>query len=948
MRERGRALVLVALLLVSAVGGVASVASAAESPPSGMVSIPDEQISEDVPSGESIPVSASAFEDGRVLSSAHASSMSLTLTTAANADEVMGTDAVSLSGDEMVLVLSDDTNHEGRRVAIEATALRQALGYLPRVVQGVHDDGTRWSRTIRYDDGFVVFSVPEFSSNVVSFGGETTVSGRFLDGSTASYDLADADSVSNLSVNVTGAVGHEQDSESGTITGDGSSSLSIAGSLEPQGPSGATDPSLTITGERRAINHTEDLHQTASRSLSDPPSTVVTVKYRIEKSDAGSYSVALENASGHNTTVASGSTDYAVTLTDTKTLNVQTGGSLTLYSDIQSGYLDYIKIVGSTPRDVSANIGGSTVSFGDFAEGETKTRSIDVPAGASSLDLSTLDNQSSLSWSLSYEERVQTHAPSVTVNGNTTSTSQTLSPGETASLSTDTSWIQSGTNTIEVGVGDGTLSSDAPTQAVNLSFRHDSASRQSVNYTSSAWSERYNVSTHFASAKSGATFTVPFASHVVEIGAVEKRIGGGSWMPVSDSATAFHNGTLTVDIGDVPADTTARVRANGVKVGVDGGEIQVTDPTTESEGALDSKLKVTSVNQSRDLVLNVGGTLSGDRVHYAYEASWSDSSEYALQSSSSGQHLVLPNAVENGTVRVSTIPVKASPQTGDVAVTVETPRQSEPVFTVSSGNTPSDSVDFTFLNAKDETKYILWSQTYEMVRDSGTANSPLTLTDDDSRETLEFRFEDGTSSSDSDDSGSTVRVIGQYARSTASSMGGVNWLGLGVLLIGGIGVLYVGGRFAGSSSGSSSRTGRVLRSVAGGAQLVARNPKVVGALLALGLVGALVTGVIQLPPGTGVLLLVTAIPLGTFFVLRRTGSFSLPVFGVVSGAAILLGLQLTGNLVSTILSAGPVQKMLPFLGIGVIYVAYRAVKAYRRGKTTNVVVDAVRRRRGGQ
>ncbi|RXK46161.1 hypothetical protein EAF64_20535 [Halorientalis pallida] len=89
--------------------------------------------------------------------------------------------------------------------------------------------------------------------------------------------------------------------------------------------------------------------------------------------------------------------------------------------------------------------------------------------------------------------------------------------------------------------------------------------------------------------------------------------------------------------------------------------------------------------------------------------------------------LGLPNALEWGQTRITTIPVEATPQTGEVTLSVGRPSATEPKFVVQPGQTQGDEVDFTFTGAADGTDYILYSYTQDIVRDPGTAQSPLML-----------------------------------------------------------------------------------------------------------------------------------------------------------------------------------------------------------------------------
>jgi len=127
--------------------------------------------------------------------------------------------------------------------------------------------------------------------------------------------------------------------------------------------------------------------------------------------------------------------------------------------------------------------------------------------------------------------------------------------------------------------------------------------------------------------------------------------------------------------------------------------------------------------------------------------SWTAPEDHTVFRADGTQQVRLPKASDGSLARISTIPVSVAPGTGDVRVDVESPSRTEPEFYVKPGPSGSGQpVQFTYLSAKDDTKYLLWSQTNEIVRDSGTANSPITLEDDDSKERLQFLIDDGGSS----------------------------------------------------------------------------------------------------------------------------------------------------------------------------------------------------------
>ncbi|MEA5408622.1 hypothetical protein VB773_14275 [Haloarculaceae archaeon H-GB2-1] len=139
------------------------------------------------------------------------------------------------------------------------------------------------------------------------------------------------------------------------------------------------------------------------------------------------------------------------------------------------------------------------------------------------------------------------------------------------------------------------------------------------------------------------------------------------------------------------------------------------------------------------------------------------------------------------------MPVSVNPLAGDVHVSPTDPSSTEPTFVVEPGDGTGDKVEYTFENAKDETHYVLWSVSSGIVRDDGTANSPLTLTDDDSNEKLQFQVDENTGSSDSGGGGGSSSVPNSFDEVSAG--GGA----LGAASLGDVGIIViVGGLIAGA------------------------------------------------------------------------------------------------------------------------------------------------------
>ncbi|WP_188878995.1 hypothetical protein [Halarchaeum grantii] len=960
--KRISALALVVLVVGSLVVPFVGGAVAAGGAPSGMTGVPDGNIDADVPAGESLPVDASDLQ-GQVYASEYAQSLDVTLTTAENADDVVGSDSVRVSGDGMALVLSDSQHHAGREVGIEATVLRQSLGYLPEAVYGVHDDGSKWQRSATYRDGWLVFTVPEFSSNVVSFTGEVSINATpATDGTSASWSLSSTDAVSAPVVNVTGVQNTETDVKSVSSASDGSTTnLSVAGTSVSPATVNVTDVTPTSSVDYADSSERSTSSQTTFTVPIDSdsrPISGVNVEWTLSGSVGWDADAAVYVAGGdvgssvfsdgelvqeYSRQDAPWDTVYKEESIDPSISGVNT---LTIGLEVRSSSSDFDAM---TVTDHDSDGEAISVSVEEdlslaVSDSETGDSATVTSPGTYSLDIST--STTDLSWSgsgsvdgsISYEERTQTANASVELNGNATTVhSGTLADGETVSATLAKSDLREGTNRLNVTMGDGSLSADAPEMQADVTLTHDATDRISTTYDGEKWSERYNISHTFAGDRGSASATIPFANEVVGIRSIEASVNGSEWSPVStsDYALSADGNDLTVDLdgvvgGDITAGTSVSVRTTGTRVHVSGGSIKVTEPTTRGE-RLDSEVAVLT-RGSGDFAISTG-TPSPDtppRIHYTYDESW-DADERAVVTSGGSQSLVMPSVGASDTFRVSTIPVVAEPETaaGDVAVRVDEPAQTTPQFEVSGSAHEGDTIRYTFLDAQDDTTYSLYSQTRDVVLDSGTANSPLTLSGADDAGVLEFvTGSDGASQpSDSGETG----LMGPVPSSTTTGV----WDALStplVILTGVVAliVLWLVQRRFSDSDPARSRSSGPLSLVASTATSSARwgrrHPGAVGVLAAVVGVGLIATGVISVPSGTVPALFTVGAPLASYVALGRLGDRSMLVWGAIAGISVVIGLVWMGvDLFGELLN----QQVSIVLAVGGLALAYKLVQAYQ-------------------
>ena len=237
MFKRSITVLVVLVMITSMVAPFAGTVGAQQSgAPSGMVGVPSENVGPPdhaqgggngggPPGGvelpESVPTDAAAWS---VHASKHAGDLGVTI------GEISGSPA---------LVFSDDVNHDGREVAVDATTLEETLGERPPTAYGLHEDGSEWTSSISYENGMAVFEVPRFSSNTVTFEGTISLTGSPAEnGTTYTYDLSDSEDISDINVTLTGSENRMTQTVSDTNVPDGGSvSVNVDGTMAPSAES---------------------------------------------------------------------------------------------------------------------------------------------------------------------------------------------------------------------------------------------------------------------------------------------------------------------------------------------------------------------------------------------------------------------------------------------------------------------------------------------------------------------------------------------------------------------------------------------------------------------------------------------------------------------------------------------------------------------------------------
>jgi len=854
----------------------------------------------------------------------------------------------------VALVVTDDQHSAGREVGIPTDALESALGRQPQVARGVHESGEQWTAPISYEDGHAVFEVPHFSTNTVTFSGTYTIDASpASDGSQFVYDITDMDTVTDFSVNVTGVRNTETETFSATSVSDGHSRSITLGGNEPLSGPQTGNPEVEITG-----NVIEEGYGIAdgeySSSGEHPGRNGVVFQSSSEANRidwtfaSNSYNVdvtLVDDGSGNDiksVPASQGSMDvdiesnknYRLVLEDTSASvrsefyeygsPMTTSGSFGYVTGVEEGQksdgyaMAFSRIdLMNEPRAASISASdGTSWSAGDFTDGETKSAEFDLTKSADQLTLSA--SAGKYDYTFTATETTVTDSPSIEINGNTTSHSGTLADGNTESLTVNAGWLHEGQNTVTVSAA-GTLPSGSPEAQVGLEYEHGYTDDQTTVYESRRWTSNYDIAKTFGATQDQASLSVPFKDTVYAIQSAEMRVNEtGGWSILDDADYELVGNDLEVDLdagygGDIPAGTTIEVRANASKVGTTDLTMTVLN-ATDMGSTLDSKIQVESAGSNPSI--EVGGTETGDRVHYLYDETW-DASESSVFDGA-GQELRLPNAAAGETARVTHLPTAVSPDSGDVEIEV-TETGAEPTLDVRPGPDGANTeVTFTHHQTVSGAEYLLYSATNGIVHDSATAQSPVTLVDDDSEETLEITRDDGSGSTDSDGGGGGIpgQVVGQFTEDN----GAPNWPLIIAALAIALGLLAV----------VQVRTGRSpITAAAGGIRdagsLLAERPRALAVLLVVGFGGSIFLGIVQVPESVFVVLVVAAVAVLSYVGLQRMDRFSMPVYGLVVAVSAFAALTATGQLSAIFDALGTSGSAI--LVMGLVFLAWRALKA---------------------
>lgn len=472
---------------------------------------------------------------------------------------------------------------------------------------------------------------------------------------------------------------------------------------------------------------------------------------------------------------------------DTNTINDLSGsGDFVFNHGGGTAYYDISWTEEFVVSDISGSVGSTSISTsGELTS--SITRSVNLSDGSNTVDMSYSGPSNALNYDLSWDETTETRDPKVSINGNEVGVSGTLADGETRSLSVSEDWLKSGTNNVSISM---TSPTGGPDSLVGFTYSHETTgSAYTSDLNATTWSETYEIQSDYDTSQSDVSISIPFSKNVISIEDVEFSKNGGPWQSPSNSGLS--NGVLGIDVGSVDPGDTIEVRATGRKISVSDGSISIDEPTVAGN-ELETTFTVDEAGSK--FALDVGRTEPGSKLHVLGSSSWSSDERSEF---SSTQELRLPNAPTGGKATVSTVPLEVDPLAGDVTIEwADDATQSEPRFHVKPGGREGDTVDYRFTAAVSNDEYALYSEE-GVVHDSAVANSPVTLQDDDSKETLQIVLEDDTSDiGDSggggtiwENPGSSAAAAGQAALSIMPVIDPV-WIVMVVIGLIGMGVAY--------------------------------------------------------------------------------------------------------------------------------------------------------------
>lgn len=578
----------------------------------------------------------------------------------------------------------------------------------------------------------------------------------------------------------------------------------------------------------------------------------------------------------------------------------------------------------------SVTIDGETVSYsGELDGAHSETISVSTDTYSESVSL----NDGFVDLSLEWTETTESVDPAVEINGESDQYSGTLAVGETWTPDLDESALEDGANTLNISVSE---AYDGPPGEVVLEYSHLAETDTTVQYSGETWNERYeSVSHEWVEDLEDATLTIPFSSdRVIAIDGIEVN-ESGSWEKVSEYDL---DGTeLTVELGDVDAGEVSEIRANGSKVDVIEGEIEVIDPTTEGD-VLATEIEVID---STNVSIDVSGTTWGDRLHYLESSSWvnDERSRFTLNA----HYIEMPEASDGGTATIATAPIAVNQIEGDSAI--EVVDADEPRFTVYEGDSPGGELEVGYTDTVSGQWYGLYTIDGNLA-DREQASSPAWFTISSDEETY---YIDETDPPSSIGAGSPIGP-GDEPSGIPSSV----WA-LGIVLLGLLGVGLVARAIGGRDERRRSRErsldlrGRSISMPSlPSAGTDVSSTIAIGGVAIVGVIGVLIVapwvfpaifGALTIPTAAiqqfGTILLGIGLLVGLWQLDQRTEQ-EIPrwLMGIAAGLAIVWILEtLQPGVLLGAVSSG-FETIAPLFFLALLAGAIYFVRGWREGRTT--------------
>ena len=489
-------------------------------------------------------------------------------------------------------------------------------------------------------------------------------------------------------------------------------------------------------------------------------------------------------------------------------------GSHTINVDSTGGIggvdVDWTEIQQTENPSIELDGGEDTLAHaGELSDGQTVEEPIDLSTGEHSADVSSDGPvQASIEWT----DVSRPVDPSVTVNGETVQHSGTLAEGQTVSETVSSSTLEAGGNTVEVAAGD---ANGGPTALVGFSYAHDAeATEKEVAVSAETWQERFDGEQTYSSDQVDTTARMTFSENIVDVRDLAVTVNGEAYdVPESEWEWDPDTPAVEVPVGDRSEGDEVVVSVVGSKVGVQNGEIAVTNPTTEGS-EMETRANVYPDGEGT-YGIDVSGTVWEDRLHDVDDVGWQDDESYSEVRSDGRQIVKLPNAVDGDHVEMGISDMRIEPTGGTV--------HAEPVGGVGSEGDEdfahdrvdlsfegATAVDVVYHNTTSGDVYGLERTSDGAIVDRGQASSPVTLTADGS----------GTYAIVPSSFDSAVAVGAPQEQS--SGLPGPTWLWL-LLAVGGVSLLLIdvvapGGRITGGST--------VAAITAGGRRIINLIPRV--------------------------------------------------------------------------------------------------------------------------